>query len=75
MAGGEIFCFFFYSTISKREREQYREKRGRLQNLFPGSVCSQASSWLYLLASSFPALFVGKLLLGNVNSLQRQEQH
>jgi hypothetical protein len=68
-----FFFFFFYSTISKREREQDKEKRGRLRNLFPDFVCWQAFSRLCLLASSFPTLFVGKLLPGNVNSLQRQE--
>jgi hypothetical protein len=71
MVGGEIFVFFFYSTISKRKREQDKEKKGRLRNLFLGSVCWQASSRLCLLASSFPSLFVDKLLSGNVNSLQR----
>jgi len=39
-----LFCFFFYSTVSKREREQGREKRGR---------ASKPVSWLYWLASSF----------------------
>jgi hypothetical protein len=54
MAGDEILFlfYFFYSTVSKREREQDREKRGKLRNLFSGSVCWQAPSWQHQLLST-----------------------